>query len=68
MLSDCDMLGIQLGISTEKLLLGDVASGRGGQEAVRSELGATFTPPQSAQCSTMHVAEIGKKRSCSGEG
>lgn len=62
------MLGIQAGISTEKLLLGGVSSARGGQEAVRNELSATFTPPQSAQCSTMHVAEIGKKRSYSGEG
>lgn len=40
-----------------------VSSARGGQEAVRKYLKVTFTPRplQSAQCSTMHVAEVGKK-------
>lgn len=59
---DCDMLGTHAGISTEKLLLGGASPARGGQEAVGKQPRATFTPPQSAQCGTMHVAEMGGRR------
>lgn len=41
---DCDMLGIHASVSAEKLLLGDVSSARGRQEAVRKELSDIRSP------------------------
>lgn len=43
----CDMLCIHASISTEKLLLGGVSPARRGQEAARTQVRVTFSPPLS---------------------
>ena len=54
---------LMLAFLLKKPLLGGASTARGGQEAVGKQSRVTFTPPQSAQRGTMHVAEMGINKS-----